>query len=134
VAGWKAVQEQVETALQEVRQRQQQAVKVIARATYLDKRTHELADKALKAIAHSRERLGYTPILQQQLEQADRHLREGAERIEKQRALIAELVADGHEQLAAEAQTLLRSLLQTQNLAEQGPTSDLAWDTRSFPK
>ena len=41
------------------------------------------------------------------LEMAQRHVREGAARVERQRTLVDTLTADGHEALAEEAKALL---------------------------
>lgn len=53
------------------------------------------------------------------LEVADRHVREGEERIAKQRALIAELERDQHGQLLPGARELLAQLEASQRLVRE---------------
>jgi hypothetical protein len=66
-------------------------MKEIARAARLEKTDHALAAESREAINRSRQRLNGHPDLQQQLEQADRHLRKGAQRIGRQRAVVIAL-------------------------------------------
>ncbi len=65
--------------------------------------------------------MGETP-----LEQCQRHVSEGVERIAKQEALIAGLERDGHEQMVPAAQTLLTALKATQQLGEEHLAREIA--------
>lgn len=51
------------------------------------------------------------------LEQADRHVREGGERIARHKELIEKLRADDHEELLPDAEQLLRELEEAQRLS-----------------
>ena len=51
------------------------------------------------------------------LAQAERHVREGAERVERQTAIHAKLVRDGHETEADQARAVLETLKETLAIA-----------------
>jgi hypothetical protein len=53
------------------------------------------------------------------LERAQRHVREGLERLERQRTLISELIRDGHGGLVPAAQRFLAEMEQYQAEIEQ---------------
>lgn len=52
------------------------------------------------------------------LEMAKRHVAEGRGRIVRQRAILAQLTADGHDRAVHQARRLLTAMLETQRLAE----------------
>ena len=53
------------------------------------------------------------------LEQTQRHVKEGEDRIAKQQALIAELAHDGHDGMLPAAQELLAQFNTTQQLSRE---------------
>lgn len=53
------------------------------------------------------------------LQQAARHVIEGEARVARQRAIIEELVRDGHENAAIRAEGVLTNLLDTIRLAQE---------------
>ncbi len=53
------------------------------------------------------------------LEQCQRHVTEGAERIVRQEALIVELERDGHEHMLPDARAMLATLQTSQMLGEE---------------
>jgi len=53
------------------------------------------------------------------LQQARRHVVEGEERIVKQRALVAELIADQQKRMAGHARALLAALITAQTVSKK---------------
>ncbi|HYG88087.1 MAG TPA: hypothetical protein VD978_17705 [Azospirillum sp.] len=53
------------------------------------------------------------------LTQAERHVREGAARVDRQSAIYDKLVRDGHETEAAQAKAILNTLKDTLDLARE---------------
>ncbi len=54
------------------------------------------------------------------LDMAERHVREGTECVERQKAIVDELERDGHRERAEEARKLLSTLEESLRLAEYG--------------
>ena len=65
-------------------------------------------------------------MIETQLEQCQRHVSQGAERIARQEALLARLERDGHEHMLPDARTLLTALQATQRLGEEHLAREVA--------
>lgn len=64
--------------------------------------------------------VGSAVMSESKLEVAERHVREGRERVAHQRATLEHLERDGHQEAAREARELLSTLEVSLRLAEEG--------------